>query len=61
MFHNGDKVLESRKEGTWNRVKAEEYVKKQEELEEKTGIPAIVAMVANTTEEMIRYVDWFTQ
>jgi tetrahydromethanopterin S-methyltransferase subunit H len=60
MFHNGDKILESRKEGKWDRIKAEEYVKKQEELEDKTGIPAIVAMVANTGEEAARYIDWFT-
>lgn len=60
MFHNGDKILESRREGKFDRVKAEEYVKKQEELSEKTGIPAVVAMVANSTEEMIRYIDWFT-
>jgi len=60
IFHNGDKVLESRKEGKWDRAKAEEYVKRQEELEEKTGIPAITAMVANSAEEMARYVDWFT-
>jgi len=60
MFHNGDKILESRKEGKWDRAKAEEYVKKQEALEDLTGIPAIVAMVANTGEEMAGYIDWFT-
>lgn len=60
MFHNGDKILESRKEGKWDKVKAEEYVKRQEELSAKTGIPSIVAMVANSAEEMARYVDWFT-
>lgn len=60
MFHNGDKVLESRKEGKWDKAKAEEYVKRQEELEDKTGIPAIVAMVGNSVEEMARYIDWFT-
>jgi len=60
MFHNGDKVLESRKEGKWDKAKAEEYVKRQEDLEDKTGIPAITAMVANSAEEMARYVDWFT-
>lgn len=60
MFHNGDKILESRKEGKWDRVKAEEYVKRQEELSAKTGIPSIVAMVANSGEEMARYIDWFT-
>lgn len=60
MFHNGDKILESRKDGKWDRAKAEEYVKKQEELEDKTGIPSIVAMVGNSVEEMARYIDWFT-
>lgn len=59
MFHNGDKILESRKEGKWDRAKAEEYVKKQEKLAATTGIPAVVAMVANSAEEMARYVDWF--
>lgn len=60
MFHNGDKILESRKDGKWDAAKAEEYVKKQEALEDMTGIPAITAMVANSAEEMARYVDWFT-
>lgn len=60
MFHNGDKILESRKEGKWDKAKAEEYVKRQEALEDLTGIPAIVAMVANSVEEMARYIDWFT-
>ncbi len=60
MFHNGDKILESRKEGKFDKVKAEQYVKKQEELSAKTGIPALVAMVANSAEEMTRYIDWFT-
>ncbi len=60
IFHNGDKILESRKEGKWDKVKAEEYVKRQEALEDMTGIPAITAMVANSAEEMARYVDWFT-
>ena len=60
LFHNGDKVLESRKEGKWDQAKAEEYIKKQEALEDMTGIPAITAMVANSADEMKRYVDWFT-
>ncbi|MHB9093402.1 MAG: tetrahydromethanopterin S-methyltransferase subunit H family protein [Eubacteriales bacterium] len=59
MFHNGDKILESRKEGKVDWAKAEEYVKKQEALEDLTGIPSIVAMVANSVEEMARYIDWF--
>lgn len=60
MFHNGDRILESRKEGKWDKAKAEEYVKRQEALEDMTGIPSIVAMVANSRDEMARYIDWFT-
>lgn len=60
MFHNGDKILGSRKTGEFDRQKAGDYIKRQEELSAQTGIPAVVAMVANTAEEMKRYVDFFT-
>lgn len=60
MFHNGDKILESRKERKFDKAKATEYVKKQEELSEQTGIPALVAMVATSVEEMKTYIDFFT-
>jgi len=59
MFHKGDKLLENRKEGKFDRAKATDYIKRQEELSEQTGIPAITAMVANTAEEMKRYIDFF--
>lgn len=60
MFHNGDRILESRKDGRWDRAKGEEYIKRQEALAAATGIPALVAMVANSAEEMARYIDWYT-
>ncbi|GAW91054.1 tetrahydromethanopterin S-methyltransferase subunit H family protein [Calderihabitans maritimus] len=60
MFHNGDKILESRKERKFNKKKATDYVKRQEELSELSGIPAIVAMVATSADEMKAYVDFFT-
>ncbi|HHW44913.1 MAG TPA: tetrahydromethanopterin S-methyltransferase subunit H, partial [Desulfotomaculum sp.] len=59
MFHNGDKILESRKERKFNREKATEYVKRQEELSAQTGVPALVAMVATSLEEMKTYIDFF--
>lgn len=61
MFHNGDKILESRKWHKFDHSKAVELIKKQEELSAQTGIPALVAMVANSTEEMKYYIDFFTE
>lgn len=59
MFHKGDRLLESRKTGTFDKEKAITYIKRQEELSEQTGIPALTAMVANTADEMKRYIDFF--
>jgi len=60
MFHNGDKILESRKERKFDRRKAAEYVKKMEELSDQTGVPALVALVATSAAEMQEYVDFYT-
>ncbi len=60
MFHKGDKILGKRKTGEFDREKAASYIKKQEALSEQTGIPSITAMVANSADEMKRYIDFFT-
>lgn len=60
MFHNGDKIMESRKEKKFDRQKATEYVKKMEELSDQTGVPALVALVATSAAEMKEYVDFYT-
>lgn len=60
MFHNGDRILESRKERKFDRDKATEYIKKMEELSDQTGVPALVALVANSAGEMKEYVDFYT-
>jgi len=59
MFHNGDKILISRKERMFDRGKAREYVLRQEELSAQTGVPALVAMVATSLDEMKTYIDFF--
>jgi len=61
MFHNGDQILESRKERKFNRAKAKEYILKQEELTNQTGIPALVAVVANSLDEMKSYIDFLVE
>lgn len=60
MFHNGDRILESRKESKFDRARAEEYIKNMEQLSDETGVPALVAMVANSAEEMKNYIDFYT-
>lgn len=60
MFHNKDRILIDRK-GNFNRTKAVELIRKQEELSASTGIPSMVAMVANTPEEAKIYIDFYLE
>lgn len=59
LFQKGDPCVESRRERTFNKVMAAEQIKRLEELTELTGMPAIVAMVANSGDEMKNYIDFF--
>lgn len=60
MFHNKDKILFDRK-GNFDRKKASELIRRQEELSASTGIPSMVAMVANTPEEAKIYIDFYLE
>lgn len=60
MFHNKDRILADRN-GNFDRQRAKELIKKQEELSASTGIPGMVAMVANTPEEAQIYIDFFLE
>jgi tetrahydromethanopterin S-methyltransferase subunit H len=60
MFHNKDRILRDRK-GDFDRQRATEIIRKQEEMSRLTGIPGMVAMVANTPEEAKIYVDFFLE
>jgi len=59
LFQKGDKLVESRKQRKFDRQGAAERIREMERLSEETGVPGIVAMVANTPEEMKAYVDFF--
>ena len=59
MFQKGDILVESRKERKFNRREAEARIHGMERLSRETGIPGMVAMVANTPDEMKAYVDFF--
>jgi tetrahydromethanopterin S-methyltransferase subunit H len=60
MFHNKDRIVQDRK-GNFDRQRATEIIRKQEELSSLTGIPGMVAMVANSPEEAKIYVDFFLE
>ncbi len=60
MFHNKDRILSDRK-GDFDRQRATEIIRKQEEMSRLTGVPGMVAMVANTPEEAKIYVDFFLE
>ncbi len=61
MFHNKDRILIDRKSAKFDEKKAVELIRTQEELSKKTGIPAMVAMVANTPEEAQVYIDFYLE
>jgi tetrahydromethanopterin S-methyltransferase subunit H len=61
MFHNKDRILEDRKTAKFDRTRAVELIRKQEELSQSTGIPGMVAMVANSPEEAQVYIDFYLE
>jgi tetrahydromethanopterin S-methyltransferase subunit H len=60
MFHNKDRILQDRK-GNFDRKLATGIIRKQEEMSRLTGVPGMVAMVANSPEEARIYVDFFLE
>ena len=59
LFQKGDKLVESRKKRKFDRAGATERIQEMERLADETGVPGMVAMVANSPEEMNAYVDFF--
>jgi tetrahydromethanopterin S-methyltransferase subunit H len=60
MFQKGDVILESRKGARFDRNAAKERIAEVEKLSAETGVPALIAMVANAEEEIKAYIDFFT-
>ena len=59
MFQKGDTLIESRKAGRFNRKGATERIREMERFSQETGVPGMVAIVANTLDELKTYVDFF--
>jgi tetrahydromethanopterin S-methyltransferase subunit H len=58
MFQKGDALLKSRKNGEFDRQEAEARIRVLEAVSQETGIPGMVALVANTAEEIKTYIDF---
>ena len=61
MFQNGDLILEDRKEGKFDKKAAEERIREVENISRETGIPCLIAMVANSEDEIKGYIDFFVK
>jgi tetrahydromethanopterin S-methyltransferase subunit H len=59
LFQKGDKAVESRKKRKFDRDGATDRIREMERLSDETGVPGMVAMVANSPDEMKAYVDFF--
>lgn len=59
MFQKGDVLLENRKERKFDKKAAEERIREVERLSRETGVPSLIAMVANQADEMKAYIDFF--
>ena len=61
IFYGGHKIVDDVKKGTFDKAKATELVKKQDEMSALTGNPALVQIFAESSEAMIRYIDFVTE
>ncbi len=61
MFYTGHKIVEKRKEGKFDKKRAEELINMQETLSEETGIPSMLDIVALSEEEFRKYIDFVAE
>jgi len=58
IFHKGDRLIKSRHERVFDRDRARELLKRQEELSQQTGIPAMIDLVGNSGQELKAYLEF---
>lgn len=60
LFHKGDGLVESRREGRFHRPKARHFIDEQDRLSRETGLPCMLDIVANSGDEFKAYIDFVT-
>ena len=58
MFYTKHKIVTDERAGKFDRDAAEALVRKQEELGDKTRNPALIDIVASSSESILRYIDF---
>ncbi|NVM27212.1 MAG: tetrahydromethanopterin S-methyltransferase subunit H [Candidatus Helarchaeota archaeon] len=58
IFYNSHKIVENEQKGLFNKQQAESLINIQDEWAEKTGIPAILDVVGDYPEALIRYIEF---
>jgi len=58
IFYHGHKIVSDEKKGDFDRKKAEELIRLQEDYSGKTGNPHVIDVVGSTPEAMERYIDF---
>lgn len=58
IFYSGHKIVSDHKKGEFNRGQAESLIRKVEESSRKTGNPFILDVVGDTSEALIKYIDF---
>ena len=58
IFYHGDKLVKDEEEGIFDREKAEDLLKREEEIAERTGNPRIIDVVGSTPKAIEKYIDF---
>jgi tetrahydromethanopterin S-methyltransferase subunit H len=58
IFHEGHNIVKDKKLGLFNKEKAKNLISIQGEMSEKTGVPCMLDVVGQTSEALIRYIDF---
>ncbi|NVM55964.1 MAG: tetrahydromethanopterin S-methyltransferase subunit H [Candidatus Helarchaeota archaeon] len=60
IFFKSHKIIEDEKKGIFNRAEAESLINIQDDWTDKTGIPAIIDVIGDYPEALIRYIEFVT-
>ncbi len=58
LFHKGHKIVKDRKLGIFDKKKAEHLINLQDSMSEKTGVPCMLDVVGESSEAIIRYIEF---
>ena len=61
IFYHKHKIVSEPRKGEFNKEVAQTLIKSQEELSDVTKIPALVDVAAETSEAMIKYIDFVAE